>query len=175
MRSNAQLFSMVQVDLSSDAVILSDQDADSDMPMGDEYSPQRDVDRRRVIERQIKERRGQPQFRDALRLRYGDRCIVTDCDILAILEAAHIIPYRGEDDNHPANGLLLRADIHTMFDLDLLGIEPDHLVIELHPTLVGNTHYGQLAGMTLRCSDQQRPSSIALRMRYEQFWERTER
>jgi hypothetical protein len=55
------------------------------------------------------------------------------------------------------------------------GIEPDHLIIELHPTLVENTHYGQLAGMTLRCSDQQRPSSIALRLRYEQFLKRTER
>jgi HNH endonuclease len=35
---------------------------------------------------------------------------------LDILEAAHISPYRGEEDNHPENGLLLRADLHTLFD-----------------------------------------------------------
>ena len=32
-------------------------------------------------------------------------------------------PYRGTKDNHPDNGLLLRADIHTLFDLDMIGID----------------------------------------------------
>jgi len=93
---------------------------------GTNYSPQAG-DRRQIVERQIRERRGQQHFRDALRKRYGDRCLVTGCEVLAVLEAAHIKPYRGEDDNHPGNGLLLRADIHTLFDLDLLGVEPVQL------------------------------------------------
>lgn len=174
-RNSAPLFSTVQVDLSSDVITLSDQDAGSDSLTGKEYVPQQDVDRRRMLERQIRERRGQQQFRDALRARYGDRCLVTGCGFLAVLEAAHINPYRGEDDNHPANGLLLRGDIHTMFDLDLLGIEPDRLLIELHPTLVGNNQYGKLAGKTLRCPNKQRPSGIALGVRYERFLKRIER
>ncbi len=47
--------------------------------------------------------------------------------------AAHIKAYRGEQDNHPDNGLLLRSDIHTLFDVDLHGIEPEHLQVENHP------------------------------------------
>jgi len=173
-RNNAPLFSTVEVDLTTDVVTLSDQDAGNDTPASEEYVPQQDVDHRRVVEQQIRERRGQPQFRDALRVRYGDCCMVTGCDLLAVLEAAHISPYRGEADNHPSNGLLLRADIHTLFDLNLLGIEPDRLLIELHPTLVGSNQYGALAGGVLRCTNRERPSRIALRVRYEQFLKQPE-
>ena len=62
---------------------------------------------------------------------------MTGCTVFAVLEAAHIKPYQGENDNHPQNGLLLRADIHTLFDLNLLGIQPERLQVEisgpLHP------------------------------------------
>ncbi len=68
---------------------LSDEEALHDAT----YVPQ-DGDRRQVVERQIRERRGQQQFRDALGERYAHRCLVTGCDVLAVLEAAHINPYR---------------------------------------------------------------------------------
>jgi 5-methylcytosine-specific restriction protein A len=138
------------------------------------YSPQ-EGDRRQVVERQIRARRGQQQFRDALCTRYGNRCLVTGSEVLAVLEAAHIKPYRGEDDNHPENGLLLRADIHTLFDLDLLGIEPEQLRVELHPDLANNKDYGSLAGKTLYCARDQRPSQEALQLRYAQFQQRVYR
>jgi hypothetical protein len=92
---------------------------------------------------------------------------VTGCTVLAVLEAAHIKPYRGEQDNHPENGLLLRSDIHTLFDLDLLGIEPGRLQVELHPSL--RTEYGDLVGMQLGCRSGLLPSSEALRLRYKLF------
>lgn len=132
----------------------------------------RDGDDRKRIARQICERRGQPNFRNELRKRYGDECLATGCKVLAVLEAAHIKPYQGEKDNHPENGLLLRADIHTLFDLDLLGIEPKSLRIELHPSLADSAAYKHLAGKTLRCSAKQRPSKDAMKLRYEQFKER---
>ncbi|QRK14191.1 HNH endonuclease [Archangium violaceum] len=94
-------------------------------------------DERRRIARQIRERRGQGLFRQELRERFGDTCLVTRCRLPDLLEAAHISPYRGEKDNHPSNGLLLRADIHTLFDLDLLGINPETLQVSLHPRLSG--------------------------------------
>ncbi len=139
---------------------------------GHDYSPE-GIDRRSLVERQIRERRGQGQFRDTLRKRYGDCCLVTGCQILAVLEAAHISPYRGEDDNHPENGLLLRSDIHTLFDLDLLGIQPERLRVELHPDL--GKQYGRLADVTLACAASQRPSFAALRLRYERFRQRVHR
>ncbi len=138
------------------------------------FRPQKG-DRRKVIERQIKERRGQQPFRDSLRKRYGNRCLVTGCEILAILEAAHIKPYRREEDNHPENGLLLRADIHTLFDLDLIGIEPERLGVELHPNLTKEKEYRKLNGQILRCEPDQRPSHKALGMRYRLFLKRAYR
>jgi hypothetical protein len=69
--------------------------------------------------------------------------------LLDVLEAAHIRPYLGENDNHPENGLLLRADIYTLFDLDLLGTEPDTLRVRIHPTACAA--YGQLEGQVLAC------------------------
>jgi len=133
------------------------------------YNPE-EGDRRHVVVRQIRERRGQQKFRDALRERYGDRCLVTGCEVLAVLEAAHISPYRGEGDNHPENGLLLRTDIHTLFDLDLIGIEPDELQVELHSALA--KEYGTLTGKSLGCARDCRPSREALKLRYEQFLQR---
>ncbi|MCP4107918.1 MAG: HNH endonuclease [Desulfobacteraceae bacterium] len=174
-RSNAKLFSKIEVNLSESAIRLPDQKGDRDWVDNDaSYIPQ-DVDRRETVERQIRERRGQQQFRDALRARYGDRCLVTGCDVLAVLEAAHIKPYRGKDDHHPENGLLLRSDIHTLFDLDLLGIEPDRMQIELHPNLADDEEYAKLGDKTLSCERDQHPSHEALRIRYEQFKKRVHR
>jgi hypothetical protein len=151
-------------------VSLPAKGAEQDEPAdGTPYVPE-NVDRREVVERQIRQRRGQEKFRDALRKRYGDRCVVTGCTVLDVLEAAHIKPYQGEGDNHPANGLLLRADIHTLFDLDLLGIEPDGLQIRLHPLLA--TEYAKLDGKKLTCQPKARPSKDALALRYKLFQHR---
>jgi hypothetical protein len=133
------------------------------------YSPQ-EGDWRQIVERQIKDRRGQQHFRDLLRKRYGECCLVTGCSTVAVLEAAHIKPYQGENDHHPENGLLLRSDIHTLFDLNLLGIEPERLQLELHPSLA--KEYGYLTGKVLRCAPEYPPSNEALRLRYEKFQER---
>ncbi len=141
----------------------ADQPASRDL---EGYNPD-GIDRRPLVERQIRERRGQREFRDALRQRYGDHCLVTGCNVLAVLEAAHINPYRGEQDNHPENGLLLRSDIHTLFDLDLLGIEPEGLQVELSPEVTNE--YGRFAGMRLDCPADCRPSVEALLLRYQQF------
>jgi hypothetical protein len=92
----------------------------------------REGDWRATVFRQIKARRGQQAFRDSLRERYGDQCMISGCGLMDAVEAAHIKPYRGDGDNHPANGLLLWADLHTQFDLDLIGIEPETLIVRSH-------------------------------------------
>lgn len=149
---------------------LPDEAADRTGPNdGANYIP-REGDWREIVERQIRERRGQQRFRDIPRERYGDRCLATGCEVLAELEAAHIKPYQGEVDNHPENGLLLRSDIHTLFDLDLIGIEPDRLQLELHPDLA--REYGNLSGQTICCQREHRPSREALKLRYERFQQR---
>lgn len=80
-------------------------------------------DRRAKELRAIFVRRGQRAFRRRLLKAYGKTCAVTGCKITELLEAAHISPYRGDHTNKVSNGLLLRADIHTLFDLGLLWID----------------------------------------------------
>jgi len=124
------------------------------------------IDSRTKVWLQIRQRRGQAGFRKKIRDRYGSHCLVTGCKILDILEAAHVMPYRGDSDNHPENGLLLRADIHTLFDLNLLGIEPESLEIRLHTSIA--EEYSAYRGHRLRCGDRP-PSTDALQQRYRQF------
>jgi hypothetical protein len=63
--------------------------------------------------------------------------------------------------------LLLRADIHTLFDLELLGIDPDTLQVRLHPKLRG-MGYDDLAGVSLACGPQLL-SREALDARWKKF------
>src|SRR5205085_2928880 len=102
-------------------------------------------DTRESVIRTIKERRGQRKFRNSLIRRYGPKCMVSGCSLLDLIEAAHIWPYRGLP-NDVRNGLLLRTDLHTLFDLNLLGINPDTMMIALHPAVAagGYAQFDQL-------------------------------
>lgn len=79
--------------------------------------------------RMINARRGQPKFRAELLKLYDEKCVITDCGTVEALEAAHITPYIEERSYQLSNGLLLRADIHTLFDLFLISIDPNQRVV----------------------------------------------
>lgn len=72
---------------------------------------------------QIRVRRGQGEFRKRLLAAYGMKCAVTGTEFADILEAAHIIPHVQGTDYRESNGLLLRADIHTLYDLHHLSVD----------------------------------------------------
>lgn len=93
-------------------------------------------------------RLGQPKFRRDLIAAYGARCAVTGCDAQDALEAAHIVPYKGKHTNSVRNGLLLRADIHTLFDLGLFRIDPVSRRVVLSPQLHSSS-YKSLHGVEL--------------------------
>ena len=88
------------------------------------FNPSEMEDQRAKSIAEIVRRRGQAKFRKTLLEAYNSKCVVTGCDAAEALEAAHITPYLGEETNHPQNGLLLRADIHSLFDLGLLSVDP---------------------------------------------------
>ena len=122
-----------------------------------------DPDKR--IWQSIKERRGQPQFRQALLRLYQDKCAVTGHGPKDVLEAAHIQPHAIAGRNSTDNGLLLRADIHTLFDLRLLWIEPESLAVRIAPSLRGSP-YSELDGKVLRPRvDGSRPNNTYLQER----------
>ncbi|MBD2057786.1 HNH endonuclease [Oculatella sp. FACHB-28] len=104
-------------------------------------------DARKYIETSIVLRQGQPQFRQKL-IEVYKRCIVTGCGVEDVLEAAHIHPYQGKATNIVQNGLLLRADIHTLFDRYLLTINPKNNTIKIALQLL-NTEYKILENQLL--------------------------
>lgn len=122
------LFDSIKEILNKDLTLLPNQALNID-----EYNNYiiNEYDERETILKAIKIRRGQQDFRKELLKKYNSTCIITGCKIVEILEAAHINPYRGEKENHISNGLLLRADIHTLFDLDLLAINPENFAVEI--------------------------------------------
>ena len=124
-------------------------------------------DTRAQVHRQIKARRGQAKFRNDLLARYGNRCLVSGCSVVDVLEAAHIHPYRSDADNDPENGLLLRCDLHTLFDVDLLAIQPRTLTVQIDPrAAVGD--YQEYNGRRLNCGDAG-PSDDALQFRWSLY------
>ena len=148
---------------------LQGDEADDQHP-DDDFVPD-PTDRREMIVRSIRQRRGQSGFRSGLIRRYGANCMISGCKLLQLVEAAHIWPYRGEEDNHPGNGLLLRADLHTLFDLDLLGIEPGSLTVRVG-TDIADHEYAKFDGTRLIVSNDDRPSDGALRSRWDSYRER---
>ncbi|MGD8112974.1 HNH endonuclease [Vibrio sp. TRT 17S01] len=79
----------------------------------------------------IKNRQGQPKFRNAVLSLYNGACVITQCATPSALEAAHVIPYSETKSISPDHGLLLRADIHTLFDLYLISINPLSMIVEV--------------------------------------------
>jgi hypothetical protein len=100
---------------------------------------------------------------------YEGKCAVSGCNVEAVLDAAHIVPYKGPKTNHPSNGLLLRTDLHTLFDLKLLTVDFVSRELLVSPFLKG-TCYEQLVGATLREPNDPRfrPNNEVLQ------WHRTE-
>lgn len=96
----------------------------------------------------IAQRQGQSLFRSMLVEAYDGKCAVTGSNATAVLEAAHIEPYRGTHTNRIDNGLLLRSDIHTLFDLGLVWLTADYLLV-VAPSLKGSD-YEAFDGLPLR-------------------------
>nr|WP_294990490.1 HNH endonuclease signature motif containing protein [uncultured Sediminibacterium sp.] len=132
------------------------------------YSPDSDDLRARKT-KDVVVRKGQQKFKEMLIRYYGHWCMITGCEITEAIQASHIFPYRGEKDNNPRNGLLLRIDLHVLFDANLLGIDPDTLTVALHPRLSCSS-YGKWEGHKLAFRRYDFiPSAEALRYRWNSF------
>lgn len=93
-------------------------------------------------------REGQGKFRELLLRAYASRCSFTQYDVTEGLEAAHVRPYRGAHTNETRNGLLLRADIHNLFDYGIVGVDPEKLTVILNSRAI-NSKYAPLHGRRL--------------------------
>jgi hypothetical protein len=141
----------------------------NDLPINDE-------DARRRVQREIFARQGQSDFRESLIRAYRGQCAVTGCTVIPVLEAAHLRPYRGTHTNLVTNGLLLRADIHTLLDYKLLAPEPETRAIVISRRLHG-TQYDEFSGRTIAepTALPQRPADSVLERVWQEFREAEEK
>ena len=93
---------------------------------------------------------------------------MTGCTEINVLQAAHITPYNGPKTNHVQNGILLRADVHNLFDLGLISIDSESMRIHVSPR-VEDSIYRSLDGnlVSLPNDENQRPSHINLNDQYK--------
>ncbi len=94
-------------------------------------------------------RRGQGPFRQSLIDAYGFVCAFTGPGPSEALDAAHLYSYADLGEHHIDGGLLLRSDVHALFDAGMLAVTPSDLTIDVDPTLRSFRTYGELHGNAL--------------------------
>jgi HNH endonuclease len=97
----------------------------------------------------VKQRLGQGAFRVLVTDMYERRCAVTREKALPALHAGHIRPVSAGGRHRVSNGLLLRADVHALFDRGYVTVSPDftfHASRRLRDDFDNGEHYLQLAG-----------------------------
>lgn len=99
-------------------------------------------DRRRFAMQRLAIRQGQQAFRAELMRAYGRQCAFSRTTTEIVLEAAHIHCYRGQHSNLVSNGILLRSDLHSLFDALLIAVDSAYR-IRVSP-LVTETRYRDL-------------------------------
>jgi putative restriction endonuclease len=125
----------------------------------------------------VRPRLGQGGFRVAVTEAYERACAVTGEHSLPALEAAHIRPFSGEGLHEIRNGLLLRSDLHRLFDRGYVTVTPEHR-FEVSPLLKqhfdnGRSYY-PLHGRSVMLPKRpaERPDSELLRWHNEHVFSR---
>lgn len=98
----------------------------------------------------VRVRRGQQAFRAMLLDRHGENCAFLGPTPSAALEAAHLYRYSREGKHYEDGGLLLRADLHTLFDRGMLAVDPRELQIDVAEEIRNFDAYAALHRTSLR-------------------------
>ncbi|MFH8368863.1 HNH endonuclease [Streptomyces sp. NPDC018031] len=98
----------------------------------------------------VRVRKGQPAFRATLLETFGEVCAFVGPMPAYVLEAAHLYSYAANGKHHPSGGLLLRRDVHRLFDLGQIAINPATLTLDVAPKTRAYSEYGKLHGQPLK-------------------------
>jgi transposase-like protein len=107
-----------------------------------------------------KSRLGQQRFREEMLGRYGPRCAFTGPQPAETLEAAHIRSYSSSPRHDRNNGLLLRRDLHALFDRGLIAVDPATWTIDIAPGLQRYSGIAIPHGCPLDLPAELRPSAV---------------
>jgi putative restriction endonuclease len=120
-------------------------------------------------------RLGQGSFRVLVTDAYQRRCAITAERVLPVLQAAHIRPYAQGGLHRVNNGVLLRSDLHTLFDRGYVTVTPD-LRLEvsgrIREDFENGRAYYQLHGNAVRVPEraEHRPALEALRWHNDEVY-----
>ncbi len=128
-------------------------------------------DTRETTEATVIRRKQQDKFRAKLLEAYAGRCAATDVEVSDVLQAAHIVSYRGAQSQKTRNGILLRSDIHLLYDANLLTIEPEDYRIRTSSRLEGSI-YERLEGRQIHLPEDKAlwPQDDLLELHGKEFW-----
>lgn len=93
-----------------------------------------------------KSRIGQEKFRRELLNKYGAVCAITGPCAVKALEAAHLSPFATSESHDTTKGVLLRADVHRLFDARLITVDPDTWQVVVAESLTTIDTYARLEG-----------------------------
>lgn len=88
---------------------------------GAELSAAEEEPKRKWVQRDT--RPDQQKFRKGIADRDGLKCAISGCDIPEVLEAAHLHDHAKGGSSDPSNGIILRKDLHGLFDSGLLQLD----------------------------------------------------
>lgn len=138
--------SIVALDLSKVSLFLSELRISAREIIGEDYE---ELITAGGFDNQISKRRlGQTQFRGHLFAEFGSNCAFTGPCYFGALDAAHLYSYTQVGEHRKGGGLLMRRDLHTLFDRGLVGVNKKQQVA-LHQDLL-DTQYGYLLGENLK-------------------------
>jgi len=116
----------------------------------------------------IAPRLGQGAFRILVTDIYQRRCAVTGERTLPALEAAHIRPYAEGGEHAARNGLLLRRDLHSLFDAGYVTVTPEHrfeVTRRIREEFENGRHYyalhGQRISLPIQAAQQPDPAALS--------------
>jgi len=96
-----------------------------------------------------KQRRGQSAFRKGLLEKYGVKCAISGSAPKKTIHACHLYSYSKLGTHDEGAGLLLRSDLHALFDEGLLNIDPNKEIIVLDKKLEQYPEYWRFNGKSL--------------------------
>lgn len=94
----------------------------------------------------VRVRLGQREFRNKLLAEHGAVCAFSGPVPIDVLEAAHLYSYAAVGEHHDEGGLLLRRDLHRLFDLGRIAVNPESLCLDVDETMRTYASYAALHG-----------------------------
>lgn len=143
MDKNIENIDIIDIDID----INIDDVSNSDIEEVDKYN---DFDYEILTKNKSEERKGQRRYKEKLIKRYGEKCMLTSKSYA--LQACHIKPYSlckkesKKEIYDVNNGLVLKADIHILFDIGQISINPSTLKWEISEELLNEEDLKQFDG-----------------------------